>query len=116
MCVKIKCKDSEQWGRSAIIATLADVLYKDYFVDTKRNVLDEVNSQILYETFPEGKDKGSCALNKNQQETQHNTVKNAVMNKTRAKNKIIIVKKLTSESVVLSVISKESMISSVSVR
>ena len=81
MCVKIKCKDSEQWGRSAIIATLADVLYKDYFVDTKRNVLDEVNSQILYETFPEGKDKGSCALNKNQQEAQHNTVKNAVLNK-----------------------------------
>lgn len=81
MCVKIKCKDSEQWGRSTIIATLADVLYKDYFVDTKRNVLDEVNSQILYETFPEGKDKGSCALNKNQQEAQHNTVKNAVMNK-----------------------------------
>ena len=85
MCVKIKCKDSEQWGRSAIIATLADVLYKDYFVDTKRNVLDEVNSQILYETFPEGKDKGSCALNQKQQKEQHETVKSAVMNKKNKK-------------------------------
>ena len=85
MCVKIKCKDSEPWGRSTIIATLADVLYKDYFVDTKRNVLDEVNSQILYETFPEGKDKGSCALNQKQQKNQHNTVKNAVMNKKNKK-------------------------------
>lgn len=75
LCRKIKCKDSEPWGRSLIIAALSDVLYKDYFVDTKRNVLDEINSKIIYETFPEGKDKGSCALTKSQQENQHNTVK-----------------------------------------
>lgn len=85
MCCKIKCKDSEPWGRSLIIAALSDVLYKDYFVDTKRNVLDEINSKIIYETFPEGKDKGSCALTKVQQESQHNTVKNAVMNKNGRK-------------------------------
>lgn len=81
MCRKIKCKDSEPWGRSLIIAALEDVLYKDYYTDTKRNVLDDMNSKIIYETFPEGKDKGTCALSKNQQEAQHNTVKNAVMNK-----------------------------------
>lgn len=85
LCRKIKCKDSEPWGRSLIIAALSDVLYKDYFVDTKRNVLDEINSKIIYETFPEGKDKGSCALTKSQQESQHNTVKNAVMNKNGRK-------------------------------
>ena len=28
MCRKIKCKDSEPWGRSLIIAALEDVLYK----------------------------------------------------------------------------------------
>lgn len=82
MCRKIKCKDSEPWGRSLIIAALEDVLYKDYFTDTKRNVLDDLNSKIIYETFPEGKDKGVCALTKTQQEAQHNTVKNAVMNKS----------------------------------
>ena len=82
MCRKIKCKDSESWGRSLIIAALEDVLYKDYFTDTKRNVLDDLNSKIIYETFPEGKDKGVCALSKTQQEAQHNTVKNAVMNKS----------------------------------
>ena len=81
MCKKIKCTDSEPWGRSLIIATLEDVLYKDYYTDTKRNLLDEVNSRIVYETFPEGKDKGTCALSKKQQEDQHNTVKQAVMNK-----------------------------------
>lgn len=85
MCCKIKCKDSEPWGRSLVIAALSDVLYKDYFVDTKRNILDEINSKIIYETFPEGKDKGSCALTKTQQENQHNTVKRAVMNKNGRK-------------------------------
>lgn len=81
MCRKIKCTDAEPWGRSLIIAALEDVLYKDYYTDTKRNVLDDMNSKIIYETFPEGKDKGTCALSKTQQEAQHNTVKNAVMNK-----------------------------------
>lgn len=81
MCRKIKCKDSEPWGRSLIIAALEDVLYKDYYIDTKRNVLDEINNKIIYETFPEGKDKGTCALSKKQQEDQHNTVKQAIMTK-----------------------------------
>lgn len=81
MCCKIKCKNSEPWGRSLIIAALSDVLYKDYFIDTKRNVLDEVNNKIIYETFPEGKDKGSCALTGKQQQLQHDTVKGAIMNK-----------------------------------
>lgn len=81
MCCKIKCKDSEPWGRSLVIAALSDVLYKDYFVDTKRNVLDEINNKVIYQTFPEGKDKGSCALTKKQQEDQHSAVKQAVMNK-----------------------------------
>ena len=81
MCRKIKCKDAEPWGRSLVIAALEDVLYKDYFVDTKRNVLDEINNKIIYQTFPEGKEKGHCALSKTQQEHQHNTVKQAVTNK-----------------------------------
>lgn len=81
MCKKIKSKDSEPWGRSLIIAALEDVLYKDYFIDTKRNVLNEINNKIIYQTFPESDKKGLCALNKTQQEKQHNDVKNAVLNK-----------------------------------
>lgn len=81
MCRKIKCKDIEPWGRSLVIAALSDVLYKDYFIDTKRNVLDEINNKVLYEVFPEGKDKGSCALTGKQQTEQHNTVKQAILNK-----------------------------------
>lgn len=81
LCRKIKCKDSEPWGRSAVIAALSDILYKDYFVDTKRNTLDEINNKIIYQTLPEGDKKGKCALTNTQQQDQHNTVKSAVMTK-----------------------------------
>lgn len=81
MCNKIKCKDVEPWGRSLIIAALSDVLYKDYFTDTKRNVLDEVNNKVLYEVFPENKQGTGSTLTKKQQEDQHNAVKQAVLHK-----------------------------------
>ena len=39
MCRKIKCTDSEPWGRSLIIAALEDVLYKDdYFLNRNRKL------------------------------------------------------------------------------
>ena len=81
MCRKIKCKNVETWGRSLIIAALEDVLYKDYFTDTKRNVLDEVNNRVLYEVFPENKQGTGSSLTKKQQEDQHNAVKQAVLQK-----------------------------------
>ena len=82
MCVKIKCKDSEPWGRSAIISALSDVLYKDYFTDAKRNVLDEVCSRLIVQTFPENRQGTGSTLNKTQQEVQHNALKNAIVNRT----------------------------------
>lgn len=78
---KIKCKKSEPWGRPLAISAISDILYQDEFVDTKRNVLREINSQVVVQTFPEGKDKGTCSLTRKQQEDQHNTVKQAVMTK-----------------------------------
>lgn len=81
MCRKIKCKNVEAWGRSLIIAALSDVLYKDYFIDTKRNVLDEINNRVIYEVFPENKQGTGSTLTKKQQEDQHNAVKGAVLHK-----------------------------------
>lgn len=81
MCRKIKCKNVEPWGRSLVIAALSDVLYKDYFTDTKRNVLDEVNNRVLYEVYPENKQGNGCSLTKEQQKNQHDTVKQAVLQK-----------------------------------
>ena len=78
---KIRCKRDEPWGRPLVLAAINDILYNDYFMDTKRNVLNEINNKIIYETFPEGKDKGTSALTQTQQQDQHNAVKGAVMNK-----------------------------------
>lgn len=78
---KIRSKRDEKWGRPLVLAAISDILYGDYFTDTKRNVLDEINNRIVYETFPEGKEKGTSALTKNQQQSQHDAVKSAVMNK-----------------------------------
>ncbi|MCD8290021.1 MAG: hypothetical protein LUC91_00795 [Prevotella sp.] len=78
---KIRSKRDEKWGRPLVLAAISDILYSDYFSETKRNVLDEINNRIIYETFPEGKDKGVCALTKAQQKDQHEKVKSAVMNK-----------------------------------
>lgn len=78
---KIKCKISEPWGRPLAIAAISDILYQDEFIDTKRNILRELNNKVIYQTLPEGKDKGSCALTKNQQQDQHNKVKSAVLQK-----------------------------------
>lgn len=78
---KIRSKRDEKYGRPLVLAAIADILYNDYFTNTKRNILDEINNKIIYQTLPEGKDKGTCALTKTQQENQHNIVKNAVMSK-----------------------------------
>lgn len=78
---KIRSSRSERYGRPLVLAAINDILYGNYFTSTKRSVLDEINNRIIYQTFPEGKDKGTCALTKTQQENQHNTVKNAVLNK-----------------------------------
>jgi hypothetical protein len=78
---KIRSSKNEKWGRPLVLSAIKDILYSDYFTDTKRNILDEINNKIIYQTFPEGKDKGTCALTSKQQENQHSTVKSAVMSK-----------------------------------
>lgn len=81
ICCKIKSKRSEYWGRPLAIAAIIDILYQDKFLDTKRNTLDELNNRIVYQTLPEGKEKGKSALTSQQQEDQHNKVKEAVLQK-----------------------------------
>ena len=78
---KIRSKREEPYGRPIVLAAISDILYGDYFSQTKRNILDEINNRIVYMTFPEGKEKGTSALTKTQQENQHNAVKNAVFQK-----------------------------------
>lgn len=76
---KIKSAQNEPWGIPMPICALDDILYANHFINTKRNILDDLNNQIFYETFPEG-EKGRSALTTNQQTDQHNTVKGALFN------------------------------------
>jgi hypothetical protein len=78
---KIRSSKDEPWGRPLVLAALKNILYSDYFTETKRNVLDELNNKVVYQTFPEGKEKGTSALTEKQQKTQHESVKGAVMTK-----------------------------------
>lgn len=77
---KGKTPDNVPYGVPLAICALDDILYANYFVQTKRNVLDSVNSQIIYEVFPEG-EKGKCTLTSNQQKEQHGIIKEAIVNK-----------------------------------
>lgn len=81
---KAKTPDNVPYGIPLSICALDDILYGNYYTQTKRNVLDNVNSQIFYEVFPEG-DKGKCTLTNKQQEEQHGIIKEAILNK-RNKN------------------------------
>lgn len=78
---KIRSEMNEPFGRPLVLAAIQDILYREYFTNTKRNVLDEINNRIVYQTFPEGKEKGTSALTKQQQEKQHDAVKGAVLKK-----------------------------------
>ncbi len=78
---KISSKRIEPWGRPLVLGAISDILYDDYNTKTKRNILDNINNQIIYETFPEGKDKGTSALPQPKQEEQHNVIKRAVQTK-----------------------------------
>lgn len=78
---KISSNIDEPWGRPLVLSAIQDILYSDYFRNTKRNILDNVNNKIIYETFPEGKTAGTSALSKQQQKEQHDAVKSAVQTK-----------------------------------
>lgn len=78
---KCKTPDNKPYGIPFAICALDDILYENYFTKTKRTVLDGVNNQIVYEVFPEGKDKGKSSLTQEQQKDQHNIVKDAVLRK-----------------------------------
>ena len=79
---KIRSKREERYGRPLVLAAISDILYGDYFTKTKRNILDNLNNNIVVQTFPEGRDKGTSALTKEQQRQQHEAVKGAVLNRS----------------------------------
>lgn len=78
---KVNASINQPWGVPMAVTAFDDILYAEYFINTKRNVLDNINNQIIYMTFPEGKEKGTSSLSKEQQKNQHEIVKDAVINR-----------------------------------
>ena len=78
---KVNASINQPWGVPMAVTAFDDILYAEYFVNTKRTVLDNINNQIIYMTFPEGKEKGTSSLSKDQQKYQHEKVKDAVINR-----------------------------------
>lgn len=78
---KVNSTENQPWGVPMAVTAFDDILYADYFVNTKRSVLDNVNNQIIYMTFPEGKEKGTSSLSRDQQKDQHEKVKSAIVNR-----------------------------------
>lgn len=83
---KIKSTINEVWGRPIITGALLDEFFKSELQGAKRCAIRETKNQIFYETFPEGKDKGLCALTEKQQQNQHNTIKEAIQSKNNRNN------------------------------
>lgn len=75
---KIKSGVNDPYGVPFVVAALDDIDFANYFTNTKRRVLDSANNNIYYQTFPEGKDKGTSALTRDQQKMQHDAVKEAI--------------------------------------
>ncbi|MET3505601.1 hypothetical protein [Halalkalibacter oceani] len=78
---KIRSKIDEPWGRPIGLAAFTDMLYDEYFTETKRTILDDINSTIIYQTFPEGDKKGTSSLSQKQQKEQHENIRNALFSK-----------------------------------
>ena len=81
--VKIRSKMEEPWGRPLCLAAIKDILYDDYFKNTRRGVLDETNNKIIYQTLPPGQNNAVSSLTKGQQKAQHDAVKSAIMQKNQ---------------------------------
>lgn len=84
ICTRMSAIKSDVWGRPMALAAIDDIAYNDYFKDTKRRVLDDINNRLYIQTFPEGKEKGTSALTQKQQRDQHQAVKDGVKMKNQS--------------------------------
>ena len=79
---KIGVSSKEQWGIPMSITALDEIMYANTFINTKRNVLSQINNNIIYEVFPvRGDGSGKSTLTEKQQQLQHDVLSRAVTQK-----------------------------------
>lgn len=80
---------NESHGRPLSLFALIDILFADDYKDSQRNNMYKNSSTIRWMRLPEGERKGSCSLNKDQQNNQYNAFKGAVSsNDAKARNRL----------------------------
>lgn len=90
ICAKICAEEKAPFGVPFPVKAIEDALYEKKYMDTKRAVLDDVLTEIFYQILPEGKDKGSNALTKEQQETLHKNVRGAILGDRAVRGKRVV--------------------------
>ncbi|MGV2885475.1 hypothetical protein [Paenibacillus taichungensis] len=83
IALKVRADLSEKWGRPIGLGAFVDICFEQDYVAVKRNTLEESNGAIIYQTLPEGKEKGVSSLSSNQQKEQHNNIRNSLFNRKR---------------------------------
>ncbi|MBE7897197.1 hypothetical protein G7L40_00535 [Paenibacillus polymyxa] len=76
--LKVGVNISDQWGIPRGLQAFVDILFDQLFSDTKRNVIDETNGNLVVHTFPESNEKGQSTLTLTQQKNQHESLKKAL--------------------------------------
>lgn len=72
----------DKWGVPLALTSLDEILYANYFIDTKRGVLSNINNNLIYQVFPMRNDgTGKSVLTEEQQIKQHEALKGAVSQK-----------------------------------
>ena len=83
--------DRDKWGVPLALTSLDEIMYANYFTDTKRGVLSNINNNLVYETFPiRGDGSGKSTLTDAQQREQHNALKSAVTQKSNSQRTAVL--------------------------
>ena len=87
--LKSKAKESEPYGRPLGLSAFTDMKLSSDYDDSQYQLISELASSIYFLILPEGEKKGSCSLNKTQQDNVIDAFKNAVkINTSGNTNKI----------------------------
>lgn len=81
----------DKWGVPLALTSLDEILYANYFIDTKRGVLSNINNNLIYQVFPMRNDgTGKSVLTEEQQTKQHEALKGAVSQKPNTQRASIL--------------------------
>ena len=78
IALKSKAKETEPYGRPLGLSAFTEMKMSGDYDDSQYQLISELASSIYFLILPEGEKKGSCSLNKTQQDNVIDAFKNAV--------------------------------------